>query len=96
MRMWRNVVNELENDPQLRGRYQYWVFAYPTGNPPAYSALRFREELEKLHQLHPDATAGQIESAQLIVTLAAEFKLPGRLGRAALPALAGQQHGQAA
>jgi hypothetical protein len=31
------------------------VFAYPTGNPPAYSALRFREELEKLGQLHPDA-----------------------------------------
>ena len=54
-RMWRNVVNEMESDPQLRGRYQCWVFAYPTGNPPAYSALRFREELDKLHKLHPDA-----------------------------------------
>lgn len=54
-RMWRNVVNELEMDPQLRGRFQYLVFSYPTGNPPAYSALRLREELEKFRQLHPDS-----------------------------------------
>ena len=54
-RMWRNVINELETDPVLRERYQCWVFSYPTGNPPAYSAMRFREELEKFHQLHPAA-----------------------------------------
>jgi triacylglycerol esterase/lipase EstA (alpha/beta hydrolase family) len=54
-RMWRNVINEIEMDPKLRGRYQCWVFGYPTGNPPAYSALRFREELEKVHQLYPKA-----------------------------------------
>ncbi len=53
--MWRNVINEIEADPKLRGRYQCWVFAYPTGNPPAYSAYRLREELAKLRQLHPDA-----------------------------------------
>lgn len=54
-RMWRNVINEIETDPVLRRRYQCGVFAYPTGNPPLYSALRFREELEKFQQLHPDA-----------------------------------------
>ncbi len=54
-RMWRNVVNELEMDPQLRGRFQFGVFNYPTGNPPAYSALRLREELAKFQQLHPDS-----------------------------------------
>jgi pimeloyl-ACP methyl ester carboxylesterase len=54
-RMWRNVINELESDPQLRGRYQCLVFGYPTGNPPAYSALRLREELAKFYQLHPAA-----------------------------------------
>ena len=52
-RMWRNVINELETDPELRGRYQCWVFGYPTGNPPAYSALRLREELAKVQQLYP-------------------------------------------
>ena len=54
-RMWRNVINELEFDPQLRQRYQFLVFNYPTGNPPAYSALRLREELARFYQLHPDA-----------------------------------------
>lgn len=53
--MWRNVINEVEKDPVLRGRYQCWVFGYPTGNPPAYSALRFREELAKVRELYPDA-----------------------------------------
>lgn len=52
-RMWRNVINELEADPVIRRHYQPWVFAYPTGNPPLYSALRLREELEKFHRLYP-------------------------------------------
>ncbi|HEX5790842.1 MAG TPA: alpha/beta fold hydrolase [Luteolibacter sp.] len=54
-RMWRNVINELQSDPVLRRRYQCGVFAYPTGNPPLYSALRLREELEQFYRLHPDA-----------------------------------------
>lgn len=53
--MWRNVINELEADPTLRGRYQCGVFGYPTGNPPAYSALLLRQELAKFRQLHPEA-----------------------------------------
>jgi pimeloyl-ACP methyl ester carboxylesterase len=51
--MWKNVVNELEADPQLRGRFQYWVFCYPTGNPPAYSALLCRDELARMQKRHP-------------------------------------------
>jgi hypothetical protein len=54
-RMWRNVINELEKDPVLRKRYQCWLFSYPTGNPPLYSALRLREELAKVQQLYPDS-----------------------------------------
>lgn len=50
--LWRNVINELEMDPELRGRYQCWVFAYPTGNPYAYSAMRFREELDKARKIY--------------------------------------------
>jgi len=54
-RMWRNVINELETDPVLRRRYQCWVFSYPTGNPPGYSAMRLRDELQKVRQLHPES-----------------------------------------
>jgi pimeloyl-ACP methyl ester carboxylesterase len=51
--MWRSVINELERDPEIRARYQCWVFRYPTGNPPAYSAMRLREELATARRLHP-------------------------------------------
>ena len=54
-RMWRNVINEIEMDPALRARYQCWVFSYPTGNPPLYSAMRLREELAKIQQRYPDS-----------------------------------------
>lgn len=54
-RMWRTVINEIERDPILRSRYQCWVFSYPTGNPPAYSAMRLREELGKVKHLYPNA-----------------------------------------
>jgi pimeloyl-ACP methyl ester carboxylesterase len=54
-RMWRNVINELETDPVLRRRYQCWVFSYPTGNPPLYSALLLREELARVQQRYPDS-----------------------------------------
>ena len=51
--MWLNVINELDADPVLRTRYQYWVFSYPTGNPLAYSALRLREDMAKVRQTYP-------------------------------------------
>lgn len=44
-RMWRDVLNELRADPELRGKYQYWLFYYPTGWPILYSASRLREEV---------------------------------------------------
>ena len=52
--MWLNVINDLEADPVLRGRYQYWEFGYPTGNPIAYSALKLREALAKVDKLYPN------------------------------------------
>jgi pimeloyl-ACP methyl ester carboxylesterase len=52
--MWAEVINKLEADPQLREHYQFWVFAYPTGYPPLYSAMRLREELARVDKLHPN------------------------------------------
>ena len=52
--MWVNPVNELEKDPVLRERYQYWVFGYPTGNPIAYSSLKLREALANVDKLYPN------------------------------------------
>ncbi|HEY3660063.1 MAG TPA: alpha/beta fold hydrolase [Candidatus Udaeobacter sp.] len=51
---WVKTINGLQADPEIRKHYQFWVFAYPTGNPVLYSALRLREELAKVDKLYPD------------------------------------------
>src|SRR5437868_8938437 len=51
---WVKTINGLQADPEIRKRYQFWVFAYPTGNPILYSALRLREELAKVDKLYPN------------------------------------------
>jgi pimeloyl-ACP methyl ester carboxylesterase len=43
--VWRNVVNSLTADPDIRRHYQFWAFSYSTGNPIAYSALLLRDDL---------------------------------------------------
>ena len=51
---WVKTINGLQQDPEIRKRYQPWVFGYPTGNPILYSALRLREELAKADKLYPN------------------------------------------
>lgn len=42
---WAELVNELEGDPQIRERFQIWVFFYDSGNPIGFSASRLRSAL---------------------------------------------------
>jgi hypothetical protein len=51
--MWVPTISAIESDPEIRGRYQFWVFAYPTGDPIALSALKLRESLARVYQLYP-------------------------------------------
>lgn len=48
---WAELYNELDNDPRLHGRYQFWFFSYETGNPIAYSAMRLRAALSNAIEL---------------------------------------------
>jgi len=50
--VWRNTANSLNVDPEIRQRYQFWVFSYSTGNPIAYSALLFRRDLAYAEQTY--------------------------------------------
>src|SRR5207237_8504961 len=54
---WVKTINGLQADPEIRKHYQFWIFAYPTGNPVLYSALRLREEsakVDKVYTKHKD------------------------------------------
>ena len=43
--IWRRTALALLQNPEIRRRYQFWAFSYPTGNPISFSALRLREDL---------------------------------------------------
>jgi pimeloyl-ACP methyl ester carboxylesterase len=43
---WAEMLNELQNDPRIRERFQFWFFTYETGNPVVFSAMRLREALQ--------------------------------------------------
>lgn len=51
---WAEMFNELANDQNLWGAYQFWVFTYNTGNPILYSAGILAEALrETVNELDP-------------------------------------------
>jgi pimeloyl-ACP methyl ester carboxylesterase len=52
---WAPMLNELENDPVLRDRLQFWFFTYNTSNPILFSAKELRDALRKiLAEVDPD------------------------------------------
>ena len=54
---WAQLVNELENDPEVSQRFQIWLFIYNSGNPVAYSAGILASTLQAVvAQLDPDGT----------------------------------------
>ena len=64
---WAEMFNELQNDPRIRRRYQFWFFSYETGNPVLYSALRLREALKNaLATLDPNGTDPALREMVLI------------------------------
>ena len=45
---WTNAMNDLRGNPELRKRYQFWMFFYSTGNPLLASGARFRKALNEM------------------------------------------------
>jgi pimeloyl-ACP methyl ester carboxylesterase len=45
---WADLVNEIQNDPELRERVQIWLFIYNTSNPILLSAGELRESLQNI------------------------------------------------
>jgi hypothetical protein len=52
---WADIINELQNDPKLRGKIQFWLFTYNTSNPVLLSASELRQSLQSIRkELDPD------------------------------------------
>ncbi|MEA1952041.1 MAG: hypothetical protein U9N87_11690, partial [Planctomycetota bacterium] len=48
---WMEMYNDLCNSPEIRDRYQFWFYLYPTGQPFWNSAAELREELAEVRKL---------------------------------------------
>lgn len=44
---WVPLINAMRADPELRKRYQVWVYSYPSGYPYPYTAALLRRELDR-------------------------------------------------
>ena len=49
---WVNLINQLQSDPKIRNRFQFWTFSYPTGIPILYSTMRLRNELNSMRDFY--------------------------------------------
>ncbi|MHC4525224.1 MAG: esterase/lipase family protein [Planctomycetota bacterium] len=47
---WMEMFNDLRGQPEIRNRYQFWFFSYPTGVPVLYSSSILRQKLLEVQQ----------------------------------------------
>jgi pimeloyl-ACP methyl ester carboxylesterase len=89
---WVKTINGLQQDPEIRKRYQPWVFGYATGNPILYSALRLREELARVDKVYPNhlpyilvghSMGGMLTHAQVTTVTRAMWESDPKIGSAA-------------
>lgn len=59
---WAIMFNDLRADPELRTRYQFWFYFYPTGVPYLQTAAELRSDLADLrHALDPEHRDGALD-----------------------------------
>jgi pimeloyl-ACP methyl ester carboxylesterase len=51
---WVPMINGLNASPEIRKKYQVWVFRYPSGLPYTLSSALFRRYLEAIYRKYPD------------------------------------------
>jgi hypothetical protein len=47
---WAQVMNDLRADPAVRDHFQFWFYAYPTGNPVLLTAADLRQALNQTRE----------------------------------------------
>jgi pimeloyl-ACP methyl ester carboxylesterase len=45
---WHRFLNQAYGDPEIRQRYEFWTFGYPTGAPIPYLAEKLRNSIENM------------------------------------------------
>lgn len=50
---WVQMLGTLRADPEIRRKYQFWFYSWPTGYPYFYPAAILRRELDKVKKTYP-------------------------------------------
>jgi len=74
---WHETLNQLYAEEEIRERYEFWTFGYPTGAPIPYLAMKFREALREMKAYRSEQGAG--ESRMVILS----HSMGGLLAKAA-------------
>ncbi len=60
-------LNELRGDPQIRSKYQFWFFMYPSGDPYLHTAALLREDLKQVRRvLDPERRDPALDQMMLV------------------------------
>ena len=64
---WTTAVNQLLANPEIRSRYQFWFYLYPTGLPVWWSAAKLRSELDRYRAMvDPDHKNPNLDQIVLV------------------------------
>jgi pimeloyl-ACP methyl ester carboxylesterase len=64
---WAEMLNELENDPVLSDRLQFWFFFYASGNPIGYSGGLLAQALRNIKRdLNPEGSDPALDQMVVI------------------------------
>jgi pimeloyl-ACP methyl ester carboxylesterase len=64
---WAPMFNDLQADPTIRNRYQFWVYYYPTGNPYLVTAASLRKDLAKMRRaIDPEKKDAALDDLVLV------------------------------
>jgi len=50
---WAPMINDLRGDEEIRSKYQFWFYSYPSGYPYPHSAAILRRQLDEIQKRYP-------------------------------------------
>jgi hypothetical protein len=64
---WMEMFNDLRADPEIRKRYQFWFYLYPTGQPFWESAAQLRSDLAQVrHVFDPEGDQPELDDMIIV------------------------------
>jgi pimeloyl-ACP methyl ester carboxylesterase len=64
---WTEMINDLRSLPEIRNRYQFWTYLYPTGEPFWISATQMRRDLHEVRdKVDPERSRPTLDQMVLI------------------------------